>query len=227
MKQVINWVTICDQKHSESCHPDLGFRRKPPTRLIDLENPDPTFAWPPSPSDCFKIIETSNTSEERYVTLSHCWGKKEFVQLLESNIEDFKSKGIPWSEICRNRNFSDACEVAHRLNVRYIWIDSLCIIQDSKNHEDWKHEAPLMHRVYRNSYCNISASDSRDSEGGLFRLRTLEDVALARYPMDGLILTGTLAGAWRIVPADLWDKGLLEHVLYKRGWVFQGIFFSA
>lgn len=159
----------------------------------------------------------------RYVTLSHCWGRKDFAKLSVSNIEEFQSQGIPWSGICSNRNFSDACEVAHRLNVRYIWIDSLCIIQDSEGGQDWEHEAPLMHRVYRNSYCNIAASDSTDSEGGLFRSRLPEDVALARYPVDGELLTGTLAGAWRIVPADLWDRGLLEHVLYGRGWVFQGI----
>lgn len=222
MEQVIKWVTTCDQTHSRECHPDVRYDREPPTRLIDLSDPNGTLAWPPCPSHRFQIIKTSERSVDKYVTLSHCWGEKEFARLLMANISTFMSQGIEWSEICRNKNFSHACEVMHRLKVRYIWIDSLCIIQDCK--EDWEHEAPLMHKVYRNSYCNIAASDSSNSEGGLFRLRTLDDVVLARYPLDGEILTGVLAGAWRIVPEDLWDRGLLEHPLYGRGWVFQGMY---
>lgn len=220
MAQVSKWVINCDQNHSEHCHPNLGYDRTPPTRLIDLGHPNDLPMWPPRSSHRFRIVETKRVTVERYMTLSHCWGKKEFARLLTTNIDEFKTQGVQWSEICRNKNFSDAFEVTRRLGVRYIWIDSLCIIQES---EDWKIEAPLMHQVYRNSYCNIAASDSTDSEGGLFRFRTLEDVALARFPFSGEIPTGNLAGVWRIVPADLWDRSLLDHVLYGRGWVFQGI----
>lgn len=164
---------------------------------------------------------------KKYVTLSHCWGLKHFARLLEANRDDYIERGIPWTEICRNTNFRDAIRVARHLKVRYIWIDSLCIVQDSPDREDWKHEAPLMHKVYRNSYCNIAASDSQDSDGGLFRLRSSDNVVPARYPMEGVeVPTGSrLAdGVWRIVPGDLWDRDLLGQVLYGRGWVFQGIY---
>lgn len=220
MEQVCKWVTTCDQTHTEECR-----RREDqfvPTRLIDVGLLDAPPSWPPGPADRLKLVETEGLCKHRYVTLSHCWGRKEFARLLASNVEEYRTRGIPWSEICRNANFRDAIEVARRLTVRYIWIDSLCIIQDSEGRKDWEHEAGLMHMVYRNSYCNIAASASADSDGGLFRLRASQDVVLARYPVQGKISRGSLAGAWRIVPADVWDKGLLGQALYRRGWVYQG-----
>lgn len=54
-------------------------------------------------------------------------------------------------------------------NIRYIWIDSLCIIQDSE--EDWKFEAAQMDVVYRNAINNIVATKGTDSESGLFTER--------------------------------------------------------
>lgn len=78
-----------------------------------------------------------------------------------------------------------------------------------------------MHIVYRNSYCNIAASDSADSEGGLHRPRTVEEIVPARFPVDGEIPTGNLQGAWRVIPVDLWARDILGQLLYKREWVFQ------
>lgn len=62
--------------------------------------------------------------------------------------------------------FSDAVEVARRLKIRHLWIDALCIIQDSE--EDWQIEARKMTDVYSNSVLNIAASAAEDCEGGLF-----------------------------------------------------------
>jgi hypothetical protein len=56
-----------------------------------------------------------------------------------------------------------------RLDIGYLWIDALCIIQDS--HTDWAHEAGCMTQVYANSFLNISEADSSDSTKGLFRDR--------------------------------------------------------
>ena len=56
------------------------------------------------------------------------------------------------------------------LGYRYLWIDSLCIVQDDQ--EDWDREATLMYNVYTNAECNLAAAASRDSSGGLFFKRT-------------------------------------------------------
>jgi Heterokaryon incompatibility protein (HET) len=67
--------------------------------------------------------------------------------------------GIPVGAL--PRTFQDAIAVARELSIPYIWIDSLCIVQDSP--EDWKQESGLMASVYSNSYLNIAATGSSDS----------------------------------------------------------------
>ncbi|PVH78553.1 heterokaryon incompatibility, partial [Cadophora sp. DSE1049] len=57
-----------------------------------------------------------------------------------------------------SQTFLDSFEVAKRLGVHYIWIDSLCIIQEGDNYSDWKKEAPMMYQVYTNSFLNVSAN---------------------------------------------------------------------
>ena len=57
--------------------------------------------------------------------------------------------------------------------MRYVWIDSLRIIQYKDDLYDWLREAALMNQVYSSSLCNLSASDARNSSEGLFRRRDL------------------------------------------------------
>ncbi|GME38379.1 het-domain-containing protein [Neofusicoccum parvum] len=64
------------------------------------------------------------------------------------------------------QTFRDAVTVTRKLNIRYLWIDSLCIIQDS--HADWEAEAARMADVYRNAHLTVAASHSSDSTGGCF-----------------------------------------------------------
>jgi hypothetical protein len=66
------------------------------------------------------------------------------LQAFHSNYEELKA-GIPKSEL--PRNFLDAVSVTQKLGLQYIWIDSLCIIQDDP--ADWKKEATTMHEVYK------------------------------------------------------------------------------
>jgi len=57
-------------------------------------------------------------------------------------------------------------DFACRLGVRYIWIDSLCILQDSQR--DWLYQSAQMDQVYNNSLCNISATAASNSSKGLY-----------------------------------------------------------
>lgn len=57
-------------------------------------------------------------------------------------------------------------EITRRLGMRYIWIDSLCIVQDDVN--DWREEGSKMASIYSRSYLTISASKSSNSAGGCF-----------------------------------------------------------
>jgi hypothetical protein len=64
------------------------------------------------------------------------------------------------------KTLQDAIRLTQELGIRYIWIDSICIIQDDK--EDWEHESANMLSVYANASLTIAASNGNDSHKGLF-----------------------------------------------------------
>jgi hypothetical protein len=218
-----DWIKECTESHPQ-CARRHKDRDLVPTRLLDL---GPAHSsWP---TNLVRLVETGSGFREPYMTLSHSWGKNpKFLELRENNLNFFKRSGLPWNRLAKNTNFKEAIEVARKLHVRYLWIDSLCIIQKQKKKKeddvlDWDKEAQLMHRYYRNSWCNIVASDSKDADGGLFREYTKRKSWMrpARYsssnwsPFFG-------DGSWYIVVEDLWSKCLLDSFIYTRGWVFQG-----
>ncbi|ORX99625.1 heterokaryon incompatibility, partial [Clohesyomyces aquaticus] len=92
-----------------------------------------------------------------YATLSHCWGlHPSFLTLEASNLNSFE-KGIPVQSLAQN--FHNAIEVCKRLELRYLWIDGLCILQSGVGSEDdWLCHVTEMRTIYRNSYINISAT---------------------------------------------------------------------
>ncbi|KAH8598575.1 heterokaryon incompatibility protein-domain-containing protein, partial [Bisporella sp. PMI_857] len=123
-----------------------------PTRVLDV------FA-----SDGFVKHFESRGQRGRYTALSHSWGKSPRLTARRSNIEDLKC-GIALSSL--PRTFKDAIQITQRLQIRYIWIDCLCVIQDDPL--DWEKEAQAMGELYRNSYITIAAASSIDSNTGCF-----------------------------------------------------------
>ena len=63
----------------------------------------------------------------------------------------------------------DAATFTWRLGSENLWIDALCILQDSA--EDWGRESAIMGDIYRGSQCTISVTDARDADGGIFSRR--------------------------------------------------------
>lgn len=183
-----------------------------PTRLLDITGP---------PEKPIRLVETgSGSAQGPYCSVSHCWGDPSLIiKLRKDTRKQFMEYGVEWHLLAKN--FQESIEVARALNVGYIWVDSLCIIQDSG--EDWDREAARMHLVYRNSYCNIAIVDSADSRGGAFRSRDPHDIMPLRFQSTGMMASPHVGKkAWIIVPEFLWDRELLQSYLYVRGWVFQG-----
>ncbi|KAI1439858.1 HET-domain-containing protein [Annulohypoxylon stygium] len=112
----------------------------------------------------------------RYVCLSHCWGQTRPLMTTSKTIASF-SEDIPWSTI--PATFQDAILFTRKLGIQYIWIDSLCIIQD--NAMDWAIESSRMADIYKNSYVTIAATASESSTDGL---------GLRHTKQEGITLNG-------------------------------------
>ncbi|KAK1705799.1 heterokaryon incompatibility protein [Colletotrichum lupini] len=217
--QMIDWMQDCIANHPK-CIRSHSIKSFIPTRVLDVGPPNTNTNDATPPSHIRVIDSTKEPITGPYMTLSHCWGTGSFIRLTETNVDEYTTNGIPWAELeASNANFVDAVRVVRTLGMRYIWIDSLCIIQGQQHGEDWNHEAPLMHKVYRNSWCNLAAADSKDHTRGLFRERTAEVVPVRCESQEPSVTFGDKV--WRILPADLWDRDLLGSHLYTRGWVFQ------
>jgi hypothetical protein len=115
--------------------------------------------------------------------------------------------GIPESAL--PRTFRDAFMIVRKLGLSYIWIDSLCITQDSV--EDWEREALQMANVYGNSSCNITAT-GRNSHEGCFKLRNpLRFVPCPAYKSNG----------FHIFAQKNDSPARRDAPLLTRAWVFQ------
>ena len=120
-----------------------------------------------SPSFPKRVLDVSNLETTGIIRLvasvSHCWGLGPMLTTKSTNIAEHEN-GIKLSNF--PRTFQEAMAFALKMGVRYIWIDSLCIIQDSA--EDWETESKKMANIYTDGHFTIAASRSRGSEQGLY-----------------------------------------------------------
>jgi hypothetical protein len=119
-----------------------------PKRVLQIDNSE------------LRLVETKGMSG-KYIALSHCWGKElTFVttrETLGKRMEDIQLEELP-------QTFRDAVEVTRALGLRYLWIDSLCIIQGDQL--DWEEQSAVMADIYAMCYLNIAATRSSSGKEG-------------------------------------------------------------
>jgi hypothetical protein len=99
----------------------------------------------------------------RYAALSHCWGSSQHFTTIGATLKE-RLTSIEIAQ--RPKTFQDAIAVARGLALPYLWIDSLCIVQ--QNNEDWEAESPKMAEYYGNACITIAAANSTaDTKGFL------------------------------------------------------------
>ncbi|KAF8851703.1 HET-domain-containing protein [Acephala macrosclerotiorum] len=153
------WLQECSSNHT-TCPPSQDHPL--PTRVLDLGTPSST-------STPYLLI--TNAQPGKYVALSHCWGGSLPLNTITSTLPS-RQAGIPFSEF--PKTFQDAVTITKRLGFQYLWIDSLCIIQDSKS--DWAAEAARMGMVYKHSTLTISANIAGNPHVGILQSRDLDKV---------------------------------------------------
>ena len=129
-------------------------------------------------------------------------------------LKSLQEDGIPVSGL--PPTFQHAVFITKMLGVHYLWIDSLCIIQDSK--EDWLQESVKMWAIYGNAFCNIAATSSSDSYGGLFHDRNGLSALPCKIQATWHILR---QGHYYCVDEETLEREVDEAPLNARGWVLQ------
>ncbi|KAF2647367.1 HET-domain-containing protein, partial [Lophiostoma macrostomum CBS 122681] len=125
-----------------------------PRRILDLGS-----------GDGLDIVLRENLGTfASYVCLSHSWGGQQPLKTTMRSLRDFQNK-ITWSSL--PRLFQDAVTCTRKIGFRYLWIDSLCIIQDDPT--DWMEQSACMVDIYRNGALTLAAACSTGAHDSLFR----------------------------------------------------------
>jgi Heterokaryon incompatibility protein (HET) len=149
-----------------------------------------------------------------YATLSYCWGppEKHPLKTTKTNILAHLN-GIDFNTL--SKTVQNAIVVARGVGLSYLWVDSLCIVQDDK--EDWRQESALMGSIYERARLTIAASGSQDPTEGCFRSKRPTQ-AFVQVPC----YSGTdWPGLFHISLLPSGDPSPIWSPLAKRGWAFQ------
>jgi hypothetical protein len=225
------WVNGCVQGH-DSCRKTLSGELLrlddqvlPCRRIIDVSPLD----HPAIP----RLVETKGQIIGRWVALSHCWGNVRPITTTKATLQE-RLGAIPLESMNdpKPKTFIDAVDITKSLGLRYLWIDSLCIIQDDE--DDWKEESVKMGQIYEQAYLTIAASQAYDARFGCFFNRTypLNITAAINLPFFLPIITAAgevssmeAAGSFSVMVdwnhITYQDRDVSACTLGDRGWITQ------
>lgn len=163
-------LRLCERYHDHRCTGKLGIEddfhetlMEPYFGVIDIEN-DNLVPLP------FK--ENGDQLEfESYATVSYVWGKsgsREHTTKITNIQSRRKSGGLASVIKTLPKALQQSIRLVQELGIRYIWIDAICIVQDSSH--SWNLNARAMHLVYGNAIFTLCAADGLDARTGLLAL---------------------------------------------------------
>ncbi|KAI9736160.1 MAG: hypothetical protein M1834_001045 [Cirrosporium novae-zelandiae] len=199
------WIQKCNNLHHDC--PKENDLTHLPTRVIDVGSTN---------SKQSPFLYVSCSIKARYITLSHRWGLGKTFRTINAKVAEYQNE-LPVHEM--SQVFRDAIELTRDLGIQYLWIDSICIIQDSP--KDWEVESSKMANIYGNSWFTIAAALSDNIDTGLFAQRD----PLAIKPCRVHLRSSTdsdmeIVRIWK--ETELLGISLLHrYLLYTRAWVFQ------
>jgi hypothetical protein len=201
--QLKGWLSNCEANHGEDCnlwaYASARYRLPIEIVLIDVVN------------NC--LVEAE--SDWRYLALSYVWGSVNMLSTVEANFTDLKKRGSLGPGTSLPIVIQDAIELVRKLGEQYLWVDQLCIKQDSRG----KHqELARMDIIYSHALLTVAAVDAKDANNSLPGVRPRSRVPVQRVEsvQDMLLISE---------PPPL-QRFLRSCVYESRGWTFQERVFS-
>ncbi|KAH7356006.1 heterokaryon incompatibility protein-domain-containing protein [Pyrenochaeta sp. MPI-SDFR-AT-0127] len=168
MQTAREWLAHCQQQHD--CGEKFPFLKDLvddyPSRLLKIYEFSSVIV-------AVKLVQLNEKPRDPYAALSYCWGKpvEDRISLKTANKSKFET-AIPIDTI--PKTIREAITICTNLGIRYIWVDSFCIIQDSK--EDWLKESKKMGGIYAGSAITIAADAAMDSLFGCFNQKSKSQI---------------------------------------------------
>ncbi|KAF2841580.1 HET-domain-containing protein, partial [Patellaria atrata CBS 101060] len=158
-----------------------------------------------------------------YICLSHCWGETQPITTTPETLHERKSSiaidTLP-------KTYKDAIMLTRALSKRYLWIDSLCIVQAPHPNPDWERESAKMGWIFRNAFCTISASAATTGSEGCFssELRFTKSVPVSvqcrTSDYSGTVFF-SLIPSEKLLPNNSFREQMLKAPVNTRGWCLQ------
>lgn len=143
-----SWTKECNTRHT-GC---VAKNPKLPRRVLDVGSKS---------KPCLSLHCSSEEEVGQYVALTYCWGTSHTPKTFGSNLAEHQHN-INFDTL--PRTLQDAVVVTRDVGIQYLWIDSLCIVQDDNT--DWQAESSKMAAYYTNAYLVIAAAQADDSTQG-------------------------------------------------------------
>lgn len=135
-----------------------------PTRLLEIHAPNGAR----DKELLLRLVDLDPAVVVEYASLSYCWGSTQNFMLTSATHSSMLSN------VCLDllpRTVQETILLCSKLGIRYLWVDALCILQDSQ--PDWHTEAASMSTIYGNALVTIKAAASDNCHGGLISPRVL------------------------------------------------------
>ncbi|KAH6975831.1 heterokaryon incompatibility protein-domain-containing protein, partial [Ilyonectria destructans] len=203
------WLRRCSsglQEHSECVTWDARIVSLP-TRVIDVSGQVP------------KLYTPSANESGRYATLSYCWGGPQPHATTAAKLAGYHNS-LPMDSF--PATIQDAITLTRALDIPYLWIDSLCIIQDSV--PDKTREIATMSQVYKNSWVTFSAATASKCHDGFLGIQEETRSRLSRSVTIPIACPNGLTGNIKLSPARFNDVNMRfedKFPIDRRAWTYQ------
>lgn len=204
MEQIRAWTGICNETHSSCSREKVAI---PFIRLIDVGPPD---------GSCEPVLRDNVKGPCRYITLSYRWGSPSSNMLVTTTKTlNERKDGIPMTLL--PPTMRDAVILTRLLGIRYLWIDALCILQDSQG--DWNEQGANMCEIYSRSFLSISAHAADDPWTGFLFERNALAVRGCIHPS----LFSDMPGFKKVLCPDIPNPldAISKSSMNKRAWTLQ------
>ncbi|KAF8865757.1 HET-domain-containing protein [Acephala macrosclerotiorum] len=158
--QSLAWIHQCleacnsGEEEHKICLNHANQRPRLPMRVLDMSRSNE------EDGDVRLKINTTDLLHGRYAALSHRWGTGSKPIITTTESVDAHISRIPFYKL--PASFQDAVRLCRRLSIPYLWIDTLCIMQDSI--ADWTNQSVRMAQIYANAYLTIAFSYAWNSQ---------------------------------------------------------------